>query len=548
MLKDIVQKCEDLREEFTEDFKSMYSGEELERQVLSEIQDELEFPLLAHLSAEEQLQLVREYNGTEKPTAVENLIIASLNTDQQHKLQRIFNNEESHEIMSAYAKCAVSSDAMLPVLKQSLAKNMKALLSAHPETAKTALRLYDEQFCDIDIIDNVRACMTSDLRLMDKGFAVIHKNVQNLMSGNDDAAKSAVSERLATAFRDLYGKYGSQNYINLDKITENFILHGKYIDRESQVGMQHTLLYCDSPDKLCQAKNEILYECFKKMEIDGRTFGEIYAQELGQNNETLAQLEQTAKVFTKIRKNSDNKKADRAVMPNSLRYNLIHAGPEKPTAENFRKVSNGRGNIYHETVYDKPTGGLWSSLASKNDDDVGQWMEFCQRDYKAWIDRKYKGSWHVVPNDDCRILEFNNLSDIRPYLFDIEHPHRPCSDEEIWSGLTEFSKTGKRRICVDYVAISKDYDLFVIKNQYGDHPLFGDLDCDSALITDIKKVKFVDNEDYAKLIKDETRRFGEQLKDSDVDVMSFKKEGNVKLNKRVMQAKFFERLTDLHKR
>ena len=34
MLKDIVQKCEDLREEFTEDFKSMYSGEELERQVL----------------------------------------------------------------------------------------------------------------------------------------------------------------------------------------------------------------------------------------------------------------------------------------------------------------------------------------------------------------------------------------------------------------------------------------------------------------------------------------------------------------------------------
>ena len=54
MLKDIVQKCEDLREEFTEDFKSMYSGEELERQVLSEIQDELEYPLLTHLSAEEQ--------------------------------------------------------------------------------------------------------------------------------------------------------------------------------------------------------------------------------------------------------------------------------------------------------------------------------------------------------------------------------------------------------------------------------------------------------------------------------------------------------------
>ena len=58
----------------------------------------------------------------------------------------------------------------------------------------------------------------------------------------------------------------------------------------------------------------------------------------------------------------------------------------------------------------------------------------------------------------------------------------------------------------------------------------------------------VDNEDYAKLIKDETRRFGEQLKDSDVDAMSFKKEGNVKLNKRVMQAKFFDRLTDSHKR
>ena len=540
MLEQIVQKCGELALEFATDFRDNVPPEKLKQKILEEVQDELEYPILAHLKPDEQLQIAREYNKLEKPTLMDNLVISALNTDNLHKIKRKFTNEGSAEIMAAYEKCAAALDKKMPTLKHNLAQNMKSLFVAHPETAGMALRSYDEQFCDIDVIDNVRACMTSNPRLIDKGFAVIHKNVHNLISAqeNEKDTKFAVSERLATAFRDLYGKYGAHNHTNLDKITENFILLSKHIYRKSQIDMQHTLLQCDSPDKICQAKNEILYDSFKKMEEDERTFGEIYAQNLEQNKEKLEQLDFTAKVSTKVRKNLPSENDDMTVMPNSLKYNLIHAGPEKPCEEKFRNVTNARYNIYHEIKYDKPSGGLWSSLASKNDDNVGQWMEFCQRDYKAWIDRKYKGSWHIVPNDDCRILEFHKLSDVRPYLFDREHPKRQCSDEEIWDGLAEFAKTGERRICVNYAAIAKDYDLFIIENQFPNHPLFGDLDCDSGLVMNMKKVSIKDNDEYADFIKNEVSRFGKQLENSDVDISTLKRGGDVRRNKYIMQAKF----------
>ena len=540
MLKQILKKCEELALEFAEDFRDNLPQKELKQKILEEVQDELEYPILAHLSAQEQLQLVREYNKLENPTTFENLVISALNTDNLHNQKRKFTNDESAEVMAAYSKCASAINKDMPMFKHNLAQNIKSLFCAHPETAGKALKIYDEHFSDIDIIDNVRSCMTSNPRLVDKGFAVIHKNVNNLVlkRGESKEAKFMLSERLATAFRDLYGYYGSQSSDNVDKITENFVLLEKYIERKSQIDIQHTLLQCDSPDRLCQVKNEMLYDSFKKMEEDGRTFGEIYAGELAENKEKLEQLDFTSRVSVKIRKKSNAEEKDAAIMPNSLKYNLIHAGPEKPDEEKFKCVTNARYNMYREIKYDKPSGGLWSSLASKNDDNVGQWMEFCQRDYTAWIERKYKGSWHIVPNDDCRILEFHKLSDIRPYLFDIKHPKRQCSNEEVWDGLAEFAKTGKRRICVDYAAIAKDYDLFIIENQFPNHPLFGDLDCDSGLIMDIKKVTVKDNEEYSKFIEKEVERFGERLRGSDVDISTLKRAGDIKRNKHVMKAKF----------
>ena len=540
MLKQVLKKCEELALEFATDFQDIASPDKVKQKIMEEVQDELEYPILAHLSAQEQVQIAREYNKLEHPSAMESLIISALNTDNLRTFKRKFTNEESAEIMAAYSKCAALADKDIPMFKHNLAQNIKSLFVAHPETAGKALKLYDERFCDIDVIDNVRSCMTSNTRLVDKGFAVIHKNVHNLLAkgGNNKEVKFALSERLATAFRDLYGHYGSHRADNVDKITENFVLLGKHINRKSQIGMQHTLLECDSPDKLCQAKNEILYNSFKKMEEDERTFGEIYAQELAENKEKLEQLDFASKVSMKVRKKPNVEEKDAAIMPNSLKYNLIHAGPEKPDEEKFRNVTNARYNIYHEIKFDKPSGGLWSSLASKNDDNVGQWMEFCQREYKAWIDRKYKGSWHIVPNDDCRILEFHKLSDIRPYLFDREHPKRQCSNEEVWDGLAEFAKTGERRICVNYAAIAKDYDLFIIENQFPNHPLFGDLDCDSGLVMNMKKVTVKDNEEYQEYIANEVKRFGQRLQGSDIDVSTLKRAGDIKRNKHIMQAKF----------
>lgn len=544
MLEKILEKCKELETEFTADFTGTVPADKLQQTIMEEVQDELSYPLLAKLKPEEQLQLAREYNALQNPSSMENLIILSLNTNNSRTSERKFNHLESAEIMEAFAKCAdniTNSSAASAQFKYELARNIQSLVRCHSETARFALAVYEQNLSDIDIIDCVRTCMLRNNKLLDKGFAVIGKNVQNLLRDCPAAAKeqtkAQISEHLTVAFRDLYKFYTPRNAETIDIITDNFMALNKHIERNQQSSLGNTMIACRADYPLCKIKRDVLYYSFKAMEEDTRPFTEIYSEELSRHKDELAQAAHKEKVLRKLHK-PQMSVTETVVMPNSLRYNLIHAGPEKPTAEKFRPITNGRKPLFGEMEFDKPSGGLWSSLALKIDGDIGQWEELCNRSYNSWLEHKHKGSWHIVPHDDCRILEFHKLSDIRPYLHNVKRPYQPCTDEEIMQGIDHFFDTGEREIIVDYKAISRDYDLFVIENQIPDHPLFGHLDCDSGIVMNFNKITVMNNKDYHDFITKETARFAKQLGMSEIDHTTLKQPENTDFNKRIMQAHF----------
>ena len=544
MLEQIIAKCKELEAEFTNDFAKItppYSPQELKRRVMEEVQDELSYPILAKLQPQEQLQIAREYLKSEKPTALENLVMLSLNVNPAYSTERAFNPTESIEFALAFAKCAADTD-LSRSQKHELSRNLQHLVERQPETARMALNILSDYLCDCDIIDPIRTCISRNKKLADKGFAAIQKNVATLHAAdeNDNPYKKYIDKHLAVAFRDLYEQYAGKSPEITDIITENFILLNKHLDPHKQK-ISHIFLECRPNNQLSREKIEILYESFKQAEAESEQcpFGEIYAEKLAQHAEKLEQLTFRERVTHKVRKNNDfAAKEAQTVLPNSLKYNLIHVGEEKPTAEKFKRISNARRSIFKQIEYDKPSGGLWSSLALKSDPDIGQWEDFCNRVYTSWKEKKLKGSWHIVPNDDCRILEYHKLSDVRPYLRDTKHPNMQCTDAEIVAGINEFIKTGERRIYVDYAAISREYDLFIIENQFPNHPLFGNLDCDSGLVMHFDKVTIMENKDYANFIADETKRFAQQLANSDIDHTTLKRPLDIDLNKRVMQAHF----------
>ena len=543
-MEQIIEKCQELEQEFTEDFAKMtppLSAQELKQKVMEEIHDELDYPILAKLKPEEQLQLARDYNALENPTEIENLVMLSLNTNKHYSIKRAFDNKESMEIASAYAKCAAISD-FSPYLKHELGNNIKSLVSCHPETARMSLNVINDYLCDADVMDAARTCISRNETLAEKGMAVILKNASNLLKNADERTQVHLREHLAIAFRDLYGQYADKSPQTTDTITENFILADNFIPRRTQEGMQH--LFMDvSQNRLCEIKSRILYDSFKKMEKDSRSFGEIYVEEKAKHKEELELELFKSKVERRVHrlKNTDKKAA--ATMPNSLRYVLINAGPEKPTAEKFRRVTNGR---YLDnspfSIMDKPSGGLWTSLALQRDENMGQWEEFCDKQFTLWKEQNFKGSWHVVPHDDCRVLEYHKIDDIRPYIRKSGYSGQ-CTDAEIMEGISFYmdkDNTMKRRKrYVDYQAISRDYDLFIIKD-YGipDHPLFGDLDCDSGIVMNFEKVTVMDNDEYTKFIKQEMKRFAQQLKTAGIEVDTLKRPEDIRMNKRIMQAHF----------
>lgn len=545
MLEQIVAKCRELEQEFTEDFKTIeppLAAEELKQKVWEEIHDELDYPLMAKLEPEEMLQLARDYNALEKPNEIENLVMLSLDTNNNYATNRAFDNSESMEIAVAYAKCAAIAD-LNPYLQHELGNSIKSLVGRHPETARLSLDVLRDYLCDGDVIDPIRVCMARNDKLVEKGFAAIHKNVANLLASGDEGKKRSCCRLLEIAFRDLYSQYAPKSPEVTDIITENFILSENIIPRRVQEGMYGTFMET-SHNRFCELKSHILYESFKKMRDDPRSFGEIYVEERAKNREELEQEAFKAKVERRVHRLKNPNKEIAAVMPNSLRYTLINAGPEKPTAEKFHRVINGRYmDNYPVPIMDKPSGGLWTSLAVQHDEDVGQWEEFCDRGYVAWKERNFKGSWHVVPHDDCRVLEYHKIDDIKPYIRKSGYPDGQCTDSEIMEGIsyymTEGRNTQRRKIYVDYKAISRDYDLFIIKD-YGipDHPLFGCLDCDSGVVMDFNKVSVMDNDEYAKFIKQEMKRFSEQLKASGIEIDTLKRPEDVRLNKRIMQAHF----------
>ena len=545
MLEQIIAKCRELEEEFTDDFKTMeppLSKEELKQKVMEEIHDELDYPLLAKLKPEEQLQLARDYNALENPTEIENLVMLSLDTNKHYSIKRAFDNKESMEIALAYAKCAAKSE-LTPQLKHELGNSIKSLVSRHPETARMSLNVINDYLCDADVMDAARTCISRNETLAEKGMAVILKNASNLLKNADERTQAHLSEHLAVAFRDLYGQYAIKSPQTTDTITENLILADNLIPRRTQQNMYH--LFMDpSHNRLCELKSQILYESFKKMKNDPRSFGEIYAEEKAKREEELELEAFKAKVEKRVHrlKNTDKKAA--ATMPNSLRYVLINAGPEKPTAEKFHRVINGRYIVnFPVPIMDKPSGGLWTSLALQRDENMGQWEEFCDKQYTEWKERNFKGSWHIVPNDDCRVLEYHKIDDIRPYIRKSGYPNGQCTDTEIMEGISFYrdkdNTMRRRKIYVDYKAISRDYDLFIIKD-YGipDHPLFGDLDCDSGIVMDFNKVTVMDNAEYAKFIKQEMKRFAQQLRTAGIEVDTLKRPEDVRMNKRIMQAHF----------
>lgn len=545
MLEQFVAKCRELEEEFTADFKTIeppLADAELKQKVMEEIHDELDYPLLAKLEPAEMLQLAREYNALEKPTAHENLVMLSLDTNKHYSTKRAFDNKESMEIALAYAKCAANAD-LSPYLQHELGNSMKSLVGCHPETARLSLDVLKDYLCNGDVIDAIRVCITRNEKLAEKGFAAIHKNVANMLASDDVVKRESACQHLEIAFRDLYSQYAPKSPEVTDIITENFVLSENIIPRRIQKSMYSTFME-PSHNSFCGLKSHILYDSFKKMDDDPRSFGEIYAEECAKHKEELEQESFKAKVEKRVHRLKKPNKEIAAIMPNSLRYVLINAGPEKPTADKFHRVINGRYmDNYPVPIMDKPSGGLWTSLALQRDENKGQWEEFCDRQYTAWKERNFKGSWHVVPHDDCRVLEYHKIDDIKPYIRKSGYPNGQCTDSEIMEGISFYMNEGRntqrRKIYVDYKAISRDYDLFIIKD-YGipDHPLFGDLDCDSGVVMDFSKVTVMDNDEYAKFIKQEMKRFSEQLKESGIEIDTLKRPEDVRMNKRIMQAHF----------
>jgi hypothetical protein len=401
-----------------------------------------------------------------------------------------------------------------------------------------AVKIYDKYLADVDVIDGVRSCMSRNDKLLDKGFAVIHKMADSICKKENNPL--AASDRLRLAFADLYGYYPIKEPDRLDKITDHFIEFTPQMERRHQSSLHYNITTRGLQTEKAKVQTEILWSSFLAMEdnafgkADLRSFAEIYADKKAQREEEL-QNAALMKVKNKIKRNDKKQtnEPEQITIPNSLKYPLIYAGPRKPSPEQFRPVRRRQPRCYGFED-PKPEGGLWTSFASKEDINVGEWQLYCDKEMPSWNEYKLRGSWHIVPTEDCRILEFKKLDDIRPYIRTSRNPRSKCSDFELEQGVRDYWSDAGNPLFIDYAAMSKDYDVFVFpENAGGRDPLFGDW-TRSGFVMNLDKVKVMENDEYAQFRKDELQKFSAKITNS-YELDKLKEGGNTEHNKQMMQ-------------
>ena len=446
------------------------------------------FRFLKEKTPSEQLQLAQEYNKEKNPSLDASCIIAQI--DIGYKTDRIYNENEAKEIMSAYKNCAknlleapktkTDKDDLEKIdsAYSSLSTSMRNFVTAHKETAEQIISIFNEYTGSARDFWLIETCMVKNPQIWEQGFKAVHKIVdaeeKKAKLQHEKNPELACSENLSTLFTALFDAASEPE--NIEKIAKEYSSLENNMDKrwlrliEEEVEGAHC--YVDDRevrevfDNYPALMKHILKSSMNKKAINARAefFGkddrevEIYTSDY--NDPLSADLDTP---FALIYKEFKNKYKDKlktlqvkyktekvkAMIPQTAKpknsalnfdIDLVYAGERRPTIETFEQiVPLTRYNSRWSSNTSKPeSGGLWTSPMEKN--GKSEWQNFIERE---WPKRKeeFAKSWHIVPTEDCRILEIDKFEKIEPYL--------------------KYDET------IDFIKLSKDYDLLYLPVEVG---------------------------------------------------------------------------------
>ncbi len=441
--------------------------------------------ILAKKTASEQLQLAQEYNREENHSLSSSCIIAQI--DVKYKTDRIYSENEAKEIMSAYKNCAknlfevqktkTDKDALDKIKEaySNLRIAMRNFVRTHKETAEQAISIVDEYTENIKDFWLIETCMVKNPQIWEQGFKTVHKIVdieeRKAKLQHEKNPELVCSENLNTLFVALFSAASKPE--NIEKIAKEYsslennldkrwlrLIDGEiegarcYVDGREEFDdypalLKH-ILKSSMNKKAINARAKILgkddyevetYTSFHEelsadldtpFEVIYKEFKERYKDKL----KTLQIKYKTEKVKAMMPQTANTKNTSAL----NFDVDLVYAGERRPTIETFEQiVPLTRYNSRWSSNTSKPeSGGLWTSPMEKN--GKSEWQNFIEHE---WTERKDKfaKSWHIVPTEDCRILEIDKFEKIEPYL--------------------KYDET------IDFIKLSKDYDLLYLPVEVG---------------------------------------------------------------------------------
>ena len=140
-------------------------------------------------TASEKLQLAQEYNREQKPSLATSCVVARM--DIGIALDRVYNEEEAKEIMTAYKNCAKNlSEAKKTETDENkldeindtvneLSDTIRNFAGAHKEVAEQVLDIIDEYIGSERDFWTIEICLRHNHDIWERGFSIAHKIVDS---------------------------------------------------------------------------------------------------------------------------------------------------------------------------------------------------------------------------------------------------------------------------------------------------------------------------------------------------------------------------------
>ena len=506
------------------------------------------------------LNLAREYNKEKNPCLEASEIMANVTINYEES--RVFNADETKEMMMAYQKCAqnLSQASRKETDKEKLKKinsafnalrfSMEHIMHNHKETAGAALDIYDKYMSDRGsyMIEAISACMGKNLKIWKKGFHAIHKIViketMKAQRNNEDNPELSCSKELRDILRKLW--YTSSSEESITKVADEYTAFEKNLDEKKLPAPQEEIkgvhCYLDGTEEFdnyaallkyivkismkkvminhlakTQGKNNIDVEMFTSyygtLSADYDTpFKVIYKEYMEKYKDELERLklqdQQKKKSLQRL------KKQEKVAWPD-LDIDLIYAGTERPKIENVKAIVpyNPYGKQRDENPSKPQEGGLWTSPMREN--DKSEWQNWIEENSPE-IKQKVEQRWHIVPTKDCRILVVDNFDKLDGFLND------------------------DKRINFDELA--KNYDLLYVPFECGSwNDTFYMWDVKTGFFMNAKNkdgkplFHIFDDEEYKRYKIEMNKEKVARLRREKGDPFAAKKVGYTEANKMVMQ-------------